>query len=126
MAHISPFGWHDLSRSLSAVVAVSGAAIIGLAAASTASADPAPDTSAYLADLQTHGVDIGPGNLLVDAGLSICDALHRGQSFDQALETVEDSNFSPEQSGIIVGSSVRWLCPDLGPAMEAWLQANGS
>ena len=57
-----------------------------------------------------------------NAGLSICQRLEKGDSFDTAIDSETAAGYSEHDAGFIVGAAVKNLCPDLVPALNQWLQ----
>ena len=51
-----------------------------------------------------------------NAGLSICQRLEKGDSFDTAIDSERAARYRRHDAGFIVGAAVKNLCPDLVPA----------
>jgi hypothetical protein len=98
------------------VVLASFSALIGLAVPAHA------DAGGYLAELDQAGVSYRDPTDATNAGLSICQGLQKGDSFDTAVDSETAAGYSGHDAGLIVGAAVKNLCPDLLPAMNEWLQ----
>ena len=98
------------------VVLASFSALIGLAVPAHA------DAGSYLAELDRAGVSHGDPTDATNAGLSICQRLEKGDSFDTAVASETAAGYSGHDAGFIVGAAVKNLCPDLVPANNQWLQ----
>jgi Protein of unknown function (DUF732) len=98
------------------VVLASFSALIGLAVPVHA------DTGGYLAELDRAGVSHGDPTDAASAGLSICQRLEKGDSFDTAVASETAAGYSGRDAGFIAGAAVENLCPDLVPALNQWLQ----
>jgi len=91
-------------------------ALIGLAVPAHA------DAGGYLAELNRAGVSYSDPTDATNAGLSLCQRLARGDSFDSAVDSVTATGYSEHDAGFILGAAVENLCPDLVPALNQWLQ----
>jgi len=98
------------------VVLASFSALIGLAVPAHA------DAGGYLAELDRAGVSYSDPTDATNAGLSICQRLDKGDSFDTAIASETAAGYSEHDAGFIVGAAVENLCPDLVPALNQWLQ----
>jgi hypothetical protein len=98
------------------VVLASFSALIGLAVPAHA------DAGSYLAELDQAGVSHGNPTDATNAGLSICQRLEKGDSFDTVVTSETAAGYSGHDAGFIVGAAVKNLCPDLLPALNQWLQ----
>ena len=98
------------------VVLASFSAVIGLAVPAHA------DAGSYLAELDQAGVSHGNPTDATNAGLSICQRLEKGDSFDTVITSETAAGYSGHDAGFVVAAAVKNLCPDLVPAMDQWLQ----
>ena len=101
------------------VVLASFSALIGLAVPAHADAD------SYLAELDQARVSHGDPADATNAGLSICQRLGKGDSFDTVVASQTAAGYSGHDAGFVVGAAVENLCPDLVPVLNQWLQ-NGN
>jgi Protein of unknown function (DUF732) len=101
-------------RLLAVLASIS--AIIGLAVPVHA------DAGGYLAELDQAGVSYRDPTDATNAGLSICQGLEEGDSFDTAIDSESAAGYGGRDAGFIVGAAVKNLCPNLLPAMNQWLQ----
>jgi len=97
-------------------VLASLSALIGLAAPAHA------DAGSYLAELDRAGVSYSDPADATNAGLSICQRLEKGDSFDDAVDSETATGRSEHDAGFILGAAVENLCPGMVPAMNQWLQ----
>jgi uncharacterized protein DUF732 len=98
------------------LVLASFSALIGLAVPAHA------DAGDYLAELDRAGVSYSNPTDATNAGLSICQRLEKGGSFDTAVVSETAAGYSEHDAGFIVGAAVKNLCPGLVPALNQWLQ----
>jgi hypothetical protein len=81
------------------------------------------DAGGYLAELDQAGVSYRDPTDATNAGLSICQGLEKGDSFDASIDSETAAEYSEHDAGfIVVGAAVKNLCPDLLPAMNQWIQ----
>jgi hypothetical protein len=98
------------------LVLASFSALIGLAVPAHA------DAGDYLAELDRAGVSYSDPTDATNAGLSICQRLEKGDSFDTAIDSETAAGYSEHDAGFIVGAAVKNLCPNLVSALNQWLQ----
>jgi Protein of unknown function (DUF732) len=89
------------------------AVLVGIAAAPTASADPADD--AYLQTLQQHGLGWAPGadGTMINVGRAVCSDFAGGDTMSQTVQDVKKSlGVSSSGAGTIIGAAIANYCPE--------------
>lgn len=98
---------------LAGPIAAAVAVLVGIAAAPTASADPADD--AYLQTLQQHGLTWANGadGTMINVGHAVCSDFAGGDTMSQTVQDVKKSlGVSNNGAGTIIGAAVANYCPE--------------
>jgi hypothetical protein len=98
---------------LAGPIAAAVAGFIAVAAAPTASADPADD--AYLQTLQQHGLSWANGadGTMINVGHAVCSDFAGGDTMAQTVQDVKKSlGLSNNGAGTIIGAAVANYCPE--------------
>jgi hypothetical protein len=103
----------SLLRSLLAgiVLAVALLSVVG-AAAPTAHADAAVDSSNFVGALSSRGITFTSRQAAIVAGHEVCDELDQGkQASDVANTVMTQTNLDGYHAGFFVGASIATFCP---------------
>jgi Protein of unknown function (DUF732) len=98
---------------LAGPIAAAVAGLVSIAAAPTASADPADD--AYLQTLQQHGLGWANGadGTMTNVGHAVCSDFAGGDTMSQTVQDVKKSlGLSNSGAGTIIGAAVANYCPE--------------
>src|SRR3984957_5799725 len=101
------------AQRLAGPIAAVAVGLVAIAAAPTASADPADD--AYLQTLQQHGLTWANGadGTMINVGHAVCSDFAGGDTMSQTVQDVKKSlGVSNNGAGTIIGAAVANYCPE--------------
>ena len=107
--------WGTLVKSSSLVCGLAVAASLALAAPARA------DQYEYVSVLDNEGVYYSSITDVIDQGKMACRLLRGGAGVPAALNSVTGGGYAPYESAIIVAAAARNMCPDVMPAIEAFI-----
>jgi hypothetical protein len=88
---------------------------------SVAPAARADSSADYLASLDTAQISYGNATTALNIGNSICQQLRSNAAPEKAVTAALNAGYGAEQAGKFLYISSHTLCPDMGPAVEKWV-----